>query len=159
MKHLALILTSLIALPALADAERTATPLSAAYKAECGSCHVAFPPGLLAAADWRKTMARLDRHFGTDASLDAKSRATIQAFLERHADRHLQPQAAAEPRLSATSWFRQEHREVPAKVWKDARVKSPANCVACHRGAEQGRYGENELDIPGMQRRHGREDD
>jgi hypothetical protein len=47
---------------------------------------------------------------------------------------------------------------VPASIWKDPRVKSPANCGACHRGAEQGRYGERELEVPGMGRHHEKDD-
>ena len=154
MKKLALVLTVLASSPVLADSERAATRLTPQYQAECGSCHVAFPPGLLNKADWQKTMARLDKHFGTDASVDAKANQSILGYLERNAGSRNARQAAAEPRLTATSWFTREHDEVPRGVWKDARVKTSANCVACHSGAEQGRYGESEIAVPGMQRRH-----
>jgi nitrate/TMAO reductase-like tetraheme cytochrome c subunit len=154
MKKLALILSLFASLPALADSERTAAPLTPQYKSECGSCHVAFPPCLLNKADWQKTMARLDKHFGTDASVDAKAHQSILSYLERNAGSGSAAQAVAEPRITATNWFKKEHREVPGKVWKDARVKTAANCVACHSGAEQGRYGESEIAVPGMQRRH-----
>jgi nitrate/TMAO reductase-like tetraheme cytochrome c subunit len=154
MKKLALVLTLFASLPALADSGRSAAPLTPQYKSECGSCHVAFPPGLLHKADWQKTMARLDRHFGTDASVDAKMQSSILSYLERNAGSRSAAQAAAEPRITASNWFRKEHREVPGSVWKDARVKTAANCVACHSGAEQGRYGESEIAVPGMQRRH-----
>jgi hypothetical protein len=30
-------------------------------------------------------MARLDHHFGTDASVDAATRQVLQSYLERHA--------------------------------------------------------------------------
>lgn len=145
--------------PALADSGRSSTPLSPEYKAECGSCHVAFPPRLLPQADWRKTLARLERHFGTDASVDGKTLAKIQTYLDQNAGRRGSPQNVAEPRISTTSWFQREHHEVPAPVWKDSRVKSPANCVACHTGAEQGRYSEREIRIPGIGTYHEREDD
>ena len=154
MKKLALILTLFASLPALADSERTAAPLTPQYQSECGSCHVAFPPGLLNKADWQKTMARLDKHFGTDASVDAKTQSAILSYLERNAGNRSAAQAAAEPRITATSWFKREHDEVPRSVWKDARVKTAVNCVACHSGADQGRYGESEIAVPGMQRRH-----
>ena len=154
MKGLVLVMGISASLPALADSERTAASLTPQYQAECGSCHVAFPPGLLGKADWQKTMARLDKHFGTDASVDARTHQSILGYLERNAGRRNAPQAAAEPRITAADWFRKEHREVPGSVWKDARVKIAANCVACHSGAEQGRYGESEIAVPGMQRRH-----
>ena len=41
-----------------------------AYVRECGDCHVAYPPGLLPATSWRRLMAGLDRHYGSDASLE-----------------------------------------------------------------------------------------
>ena len=153
MKHILSIIALLITLPAHADSKGTNVRLTPLYKSECGSCHAAFPPALMGKTDWQKTMAGLDRHFGTDASLDEKTRSEILAFLERNAGHH-SPQAAAEPRLTATSWFKREHREVPAGIWKDSRVKSATNCTACHQGAEQGRYGEREIAIPGLQRRH-----
>lgn len=46
---------------------------SPVYKAECTSCHIAYPPQLLSAPDWRRLLSGLDRHFGTDASVDAKA--------------------------------------------------------------------------------------
>jgi hypothetical protein len=125
----------------------------AAYKTECGSCHAAFPPALLAASDWRKTMARLDRHFGTDASLDAPTHGRLAKYLEDHAGRRAASTKADEPRFTTGAWFVREHREVPTRVWSDLRVKTPSNCGACHKGADQGRYGEREIQIPGLGRR------
>ena len=127
--------------------------MSPIYKSECGSCHVAFPPSLLGKADWQKTMARLDRHFGTDASVDEKTRRGILSFLEANAGRH-PSQAAAEPRLTSTEWFKHEHHEVPVTTWGSTRVKTAANCAACHTRAEEGRYGENEIRLAGLPRRH-----
>ncbi len=59
--------------PAHADGERAGmrVPLLPAYKQECGSCHLAYPPGLLPASSWQRLMGDLPHHFGTDASLDA----------------------------------------------------------------------------------------
>ena len=42
-----------------------------AYTQECAACHTAYPPGLLPAASWNRVMTGLDKHYGTDASLDA----------------------------------------------------------------------------------------
>lgn len=125
------LLLALAALPAAAEGVRL--PPDAAYAAECGSCHVAYPPQLLPAGSWRALMARLDRHFGNDASLDAKTQAAIGRYLDTHAGRRAAP-AGAQPRITETRWFRKEHRnEIPAG-------KNPADCGACHKGAEKGIY-------------------
>jgi hypothetical protein len=123
------------------------------WRAECGSCHVAYPPQLLAAPDWRATMATLDRHFGSDASLPAEAAARIAAFLEANAGgaRHAGPTPDG-PRITATRWFRNEHDEVPPRTFTSAAVRSAANCAACHEGAERGDYSERRLRVPGSAR-------
>ena len=119
------------------------------YKAECGSCHVPYPPALLPATSWRALLDGLEKHFGTDASVDAKSLAELGAFLESNAGRDRRATAGV-PRLriTETDWFRREHREVSAAKWTGAAVKSPANCAACHTGAETGDFGERGIRVP-----------
>jgi len=125
------ILLALASLPAAADRQRL--PPDPTYRAECGSCHVAYPPGLLPAASWQQLMARLDKHFGSDASLEAKLHAEISRYLAANAGRRAAP-PGAEPRITQTRWFLKEHRkEVPAG-------KNPADCAACHKGADNGIY-------------------
>lgn len=123
-----------------------------AWKQECGSsCHVPYPPQLLSAASWRGVMAGLDQHFGVDASLEPAVREDILRFLEQHASRR-DTSAAGKPllRITETRWFQSEHsEELPASIWKHPEVKSPANCGACHTGAEQGDYSERTLRVPG----------
>ena len=132
MRALALgALVALASAPAAADKQRL--PPDAAYKAECGSCHVPYPPGLLPGASWQQLMGRLDRHFGSDASLDGKLHADISRYLAAHAGRRA-AHAGPEPRITQTRWFLKEHRkEIPAG-------KNPANCASCHAGAENGIY-------------------
>ena len=125
------IVLALATLSAAADDVRL--PANTTYKTECGSCHVAYPPQLLPKESWRKLMARLDRHFGSDASLDPKSQEEIGRFLAANAGRRAAP-AGAEPRITETRWFRKEHDgEIPTG-------RNPADCVACHKGAERGIY-------------------
>jgi nitrate/TMAO reductase-like tetraheme cytochrome c subunit len=152
MKHAILLMLSLTALPALADGNRMPAQVNAAWKDECGSCHVAYPPSLLSAANWRQMMGTLDRHFGANAQLDAKARDEILAFLETNAARK-PSKASASLRITDTPWFAKEHDEVPAALWKDARVKSAANCGACHQDAERGDYRESNIALPGNERR------
>jgi len=120
---------------------------NATWKAECGSCHIAYPPNLLPASSWRQIMAGLPKHFGADASLDAASAAEIGAFLERNAGSGRRGGEAA-LRISETRWFLRKHDEVSAAAWKNPRVKTAANCTACHSGAERGDFDEHAVRIP-----------
>jgi len=121
-------LLAMAALPAAADGVRV--PDHPVYAGECGSCHVAYPPQLLPAASWRQLMAGLDKHFGSDASLDPALRAEIERFLSDNAGRR----GGTGLRITETRWFLKEHRnEIPAG-------KNPADCAACHAGAEKGIY-------------------
>jgi len=119
-----------------------------AWKAECGGCHVAYPPQLLPASSWRALMSGLDNHFGSDASLDPETAADIGAFLERNAGYDRTPGAQPSLRVTETPWFVHEHAEVPARVWQSASVARRSNCTACHRKADRGNYGEGTLFIP-----------
>ena len=118
-----------------------ATPRNDPWKAECGSCHVAYPPQLLPAQSWKRVMSRLDKHFGTDASVDPAAAAEIGAYLERYSDsgRRAAP-AGDEPRITETAWFRKEHRR--------QNLSNPADCAACHTGAAEGDYSERTLRVP-----------
>ena len=149
MKPLVLPLLLGLALPAFADRMPLPTNTPASYKAECTSCHMAFQPALLTAGDWRKTMNGLKDHFGTDATVDMPKQQEITSFLERNAgDVSKLGSAGDPPRITQTARFIRKHREIPAKYWKDPRIKSAANCEACHRGAAEGNYSERDILIP-----------
>jgi nitrate/TMAO reductase-like tetraheme cytochrome c subunit len=133
---------------ALADS-RGFSATNATWKAECGSCHLAYPPGLLPASAWRRMMAGLDKHFGTDASIDTRSAAEIGAFLEDHAgEGRKRGRDSGTLRISETPWFSRKHDEVAASTWKNPKVKTAANCTACHAGAEHGEFDEHAVRIP-----------
>jgi hypothetical protein len=149
---------------ALATAAQTGKPPwqgdpAALWKAECSSCHMAYPPGLLPERSWRKMMAELDKHFGQNAGLDAATTKAILDYLvensaergtNRRSARFLKgiPAAAAPLRISENSYFLREHREVSPDDWKLPKVGSPANCNACHSDAEQGNFSERNVRIP-----------
>ena len=109
---------------------------NAKWRAECGACHMAFPPQMLAAKDWLRIMASLDRHFGADASLDDESRKTIALFLDRNGSREAIADSAAElPRVTAAGWFSRKHQSA-IRLWRKGRLASLADCPACHRGRD-----------------------
>jgi len=137
------------ALPAHADGERFSVR-NAAYQSECAACHVAYPPQLLPIPSWRAVMGGLDKHFGSDASLDPAVNAEILRYLEANAGRR-EAVSGAKPQLRITEarWFVREHSdELPTDIWKHPAVKSAANCAACHTAADKGDYSERSLRLP-----------
>lgn len=122
---------------------------NAKFQQECSTCHIAYAPGLLPAESWRKVMAGLDKHFGSDASLDEQDSKEITIFLVNNAsNRWSAPTAPL--RISETAWFKRKHddHEINPRVWKNPQVKSPANCAACHPRAERGDFNEHDIRIP-----------
>jgi hypothetical protein len=124
--------------------ERTTT----AWRNECGGCHVAFPARLLTAADWRVVMGGLDRHYGSDASIDAALASDIGRYLEAGAGRRSGGDDAGLPRITTGRWFVKEHRKVPAGTFASPKVKSAVNCAACHPNAAQGDFDDDDIRIP-----------
>lgn len=138
-------------LPAAADDHRAArVPPLPKYTQECSSCHVAYPPGMLPAASWQRVMSGLERHYGTDASLDAESVKQITAWLTANAGTYKRVSASTPPedRITRSAWFVREHDEISASTWKNTAVKSASNCAACHPRAEQGAFNEHDIRIP-----------
>jgi hypothetical protein len=137
------------------------------YLQECGSCHFAYPPGLLPARSWDKMMSNLAEHFGENAELPADTLQYLTAYLRQNAAdnapyrrsmgimRSLQPEDAP-LRISETRYFKGEHDELPKRLVQDnPQVKSFSRCDACHSRAGEGSYNEHEINIAG----HGRWDD
>jgi len=162
MKNLRLLAALLpLSLPFAAHADKLRLPADAppAFQSECASCHLAFPPQLLAADDWKRVMATLDKHYGDNASLDEKTRVILENFLVRNAGKPEKVGAGGTaaaggelPRLTATGWFKRKHHEVSRADWTHAKVKTPANCAACHTKAAEGSYREREIVMPNGKR-------
>ncbi len=147
---LALLLVSGLAPAQAGDhVQSPSTPAPPAYAAECGACHLAYPPGLLPAASWQGLMAGLPRHFGSDASLDEATTRQLADWLQANAatGRRLR-EPPPQQRITQAAWFQRKHREVEPAVWRNPSVRSAANCAACHPGAARGRFSEHELRWP-----------
>ena len=130
------------------DERPAATSTNPKWQKECSECHVAFPARLLPAESWREIMTGLDKHFGSNASLDTATAKEISGYLEKHAGK--KPASSDKPllRITETRWFIREHNEVNERTWKNPKVKSPANCAACHTQAANGKYSERGIKIP-----------
>lgn len=136
--------------PALADRHvmKPGKPLPA-YEQECGACHLAYQPGLLPGNAWEKMMGTLDRHYGTDATLDPQTLTEIQVWLQQNAGYGKRArQVPPENRITRADWFVRKHRGIDPAVWKHESVASPANCAACHPNAAKGDYEEDSLVYP-----------
>ena len=122
----------------------------ALYTKECGSCHMAYQPQFLPKRSWDKMMNTLDGHFGADASLDGNDFKTIQNYLLTHASKNdniTDTKGSLTLRISETSSFKREHREIKRKMVTQPAVKSFANCNACHTQATSGNYSERTIKI------------
>jgi ferric-dicitrate binding protein FerR (iron transport regulator) len=130
----------------------------ALYRKECGACHLDFPPGLLPAESHRRTLAGLERHFGQNAELDPEVRARLERWLVensaesgawRRSRRVLASLGKEAPsRITEVPWFRREHRGVDAAAAAHPRVRSLANCGACHPGARDWDFDDDGAKIP-----------
>lgn len=125
-------------------------PTDPTYVRECGECHAAYPVRPLSSESWRALLAGLNRHFGQDASLDPETLKTIDQYLTSQARRRPTLGADGAPllRITETPWFRHEHDEIPAQIWRQAAVQSPARCEACHAGAARGQFSEHDIHFP-----------
>jgi mono/diheme cytochrome c family protein len=116
------------------------------YVAECGTCHMAFPTSMLPARSWTALLAGLADHFKENAEVDLATRKALAAFLGANAGRDV---AGPTPlRITTLPSWRREHDEVSAAVYARKAILTPANCVACHPGANAGAFGEHQVSIP-----------
>jgi hypothetical protein len=123
---------------------------NALYKAECGSCHLAYPPGLLPERSWVKMMNNLKDHFGTDAQIDVAIGAEITKYLtENSAERGSRrskkiaysiPSQDEPLRFTETLFFKMKHSELHDVVFHRLGVVSRTNCLSCHPEAKNGQF-------------------
>lgn len=133
----------------------------ARYARECGSCHFAYPPGLLPARSWQKLMGSLADHFGDNAELPQEDAAAITDYLARNAaDRSNYRRSVkigdslssrqTPVRITQVPYIVSKHDEIPARlITGNPKVKSLSQCTACHAKAEAGSFREREISIPG----------
>jgi cytochrome b len=136
-----------------------ALPDNALWRAECGSCHLAYHPVLLPARSWDRLLREQAEHFGDDLALDAETIEAIGAFLRAHAaERELTetawkinattPAGEAPLRITETRYWRARHRDIPDPVFDTKPVAGRHDCAACHLDAEQGTFEDAAMHIP-----------
>ncbi|MCK7581676.1 MAG: diheme cytochrome c [Chromatiales bacterium] len=138
------------------------------YLQECGSCHPAYPPGVLPAASWNRILApeSLADHYGDDASLPEALVAELRTYLMANAadgSARVRERAfavpgtagseAGLPRITETPYFIRKHHRIPARLVTDnPEVGSFGQCNRCHIGADRGIFDERQIEIPGLGR-------
>lgn len=136
--------------PAIADGNYFPPVKDPVVIKECAACHMAFPAGMLPARSWKAMMANLSDHFGDNASLDAETTRKIEDYLVANAAgagrdrgkllRGVGPNDTPQ-RISELPWFIREHgKDIGQKARQNPKVKTVANCVACHADAANGYF-------------------
>jgi cytochrome c553 len=178
IRTLAIALAAALAVPAWADdsiwkwaisleRSKEARPVSLPrYADECGSCHYAYPPGLLPEASWRKLLApqALPDHFGENIEMKEAERAELLDYAARNAADHSLTKRSrkivaslgeqpAPLRISEIAYIRRKHQKIPeAQIKGNPKVKSLAMCDACHTQASAGDLDDHTVVIPGYGR-------
>jgi nitrate/TMAO reductase-like tetraheme cytochrome c subunit len=148
-KNLFLLIIYFLAITASAENKTMPSNIPKSYEAECASCHMAYPPGLLGQKNWQNMMSGLNKHFGVDASLDTKTQIEIEKWLVKNAaTKSKYSEFAQDNRITKSAWFIHEHEKVKTEVWKRGGVKSQSNCIACHSNASQGTFEDDNVRIP-----------
>lgn len=141
---------------AAAGTSRAVATAADVYADECGSCHMAYPARLLRSADWQVVLSNLDRHYGTNAALDAPTLARVATVMGVPAPTGAATRIAADalPRITLQPWFVREHGA--ARLARHGRASERlSQCDACHTDASQGRFegDEHERGRAGSERR------
>jgi hypothetical protein len=105
------------------------------WRAECGACHMAFPPSLLSVDDWLDLMSHLDKHFGVDASLEPQAKIEIsEYFRQSGANSRMFGSRDEVPRITTSDRFIGKHRSA-IRLWQKGQIRSLADCGSCHKEA------------------------
>lgn len=150
LRIISLALIIVTASPALAGDDWVPPIKNPLVQKECGSCHMAFQPAFLPARSWNRMMDELPRHFGEDASLPTDKAQSIREYMTANAGdvmtrgragKYMQwvEPGASPQRITENPDFLRKH-QFSERVWKDPKVVTKSNCLACHFGADKGWY-------------------
>ena len=138
-----------IATPAFADGNALPRKVPSIVQSECASCHMLYPPAFLPKESWARLMGGLEKHYGVDASLDPKSVKDISLWLSEYAGTYKRVSGSPpNDRITESAWFIKKHRKISEATWRNPKVKSKSNCMACHTAADKGNYDDDEVRVP-----------
>mgnify|MGYP000605826489 FL=1 len=161
---LALIINSLLASDNFNTKTDVAPVNNQLYIKECGSCHFPYQAGLLPANAWNKMMTNLENHFNSDASLNEADLQTLTKYLnDNSAEKNMQYKRSNKivsslaknqipDSISTTPYMIKKHEDIKKNLISQNEVKGLFNCIACHKTADKGIYGERDINIPNFGR-------
>ncbi|WP_303905371.1 cytochrome C [Thiohalomonas denitrificans] len=148
--------------PAVQNAADVVPAASSSYRKACGVCHFAYPAGLLPPQSWERILTGLDDHFGESVELSRSELDSARRYLLNNAagrGPHQLPYQLlrslgddVEPlRITGIPYFIEKHDGIPGAAVRDnPQVRSWSHCDACHTRADEGRFSEDEVQIPGF---------
>jgi hypothetical protein len=119
-----------------------------AYQEECGSCHFAYPPGLLPAKSWAS--ASLDKDTLKEIYDYAMANSAEKSWYKRSRKIALATEEGDAPlRITEVRYIKRKHHDIPDKMIKGNKdVKSLSYCNACHTRADKGIFDNDTVSIP-----------
>jgi hypothetical protein len=97
---------------------------------------------------WELIMSDLENHFGDDASLDEELNKNILAFLLKNSSETSTMENSWKfltsigdkdiITISKTTYWEKRHKDLPKEIFDNEKIKSKANCKACHSDIEKG---------------------
>jgi cytochrome b len=135
--------------------------LNSEFSKECGSCHITYPPYLLPKESWKNMMGNLENHFGDDAYINEESNKNILTFLEQNSAENSTHQAAVKIlqsikensstiAITKTPFWERKHNDIDKDVFANDKIKSKANCKACHIDIENGLIENDLINVPNL---------
>ncbi len=133
---------------------------NALYKKECASCHFGYQPGWLPEKSWRFIMQTLEDHYGTDASVDKKTGEELLDYVVSNSaeratgyKRSAKMLRSVEPgvlykSITEIPYHIKKHKKIEKWMITQKEVKTLANCAACHKKADEGKFGKRSVYIP-----------
>ena len=91
-----------------------------------------------------KIMANLENHFGDDASIDDETNKKILEFLRQNSAEKSSSKWAIkfakndDIAITSSPFWQKAHESLDKEVFKREKIKSKANCAACHENIEKG---------------------
>lgn len=137
-----------------------ALPDNTLWREECGECHFAFHPTLLPERSWRRIFAEQHEHFGEDLDLDDDTLMELLAFHIKYSSEsglieparkilYYTPTNEIPTQVTETHYWKIKHKDIDPKYWKHEKVRTKANCSACHLDADRGTYEDSDMRLPG----------